>query len=247
MRILVVETSWSSVALSHALTQNKRPVTRCECVDEAMAYAQMGQQDVIVADAALGADDRRALLLAAPHTPVCLLMRGHDPAQVAAWLHAGAHDVIDNTRTHPDEIIVRVLSVARRALGAAHPRIERGPLHLDVLQRRAFLFDVPLALSPKLYETLEHLALRPGRMVSKEQLLSHIYAQEEEPSQRVFDVYICKLRAALAITDGRVSIETARAKGYRLTLTTCRETVAHLPHRRAAPLPAQRRKSDLAA
>ncbi|MDU8911798.1 response regulator transcription factor [Aestuariicoccus sp. MJ-SS9] len=215
MRITIAETNWTTITLSHRLIQTGQPVTRCESAEEAEEYARMGQQDVIVADAGLNAETRAGLYAAAGATPVCLLSADGDAARTAALLGEGAADVIDASA--PDELITaKLLSVARRALGAAQPRIERGPLSVDVMRRRAYLNDHPMALPPKLYETLEHLALRPDSVVSKAQLLSHVYAQEDEPSERVFDVYICKLRSALATADGGVGIVTARTRGYLL-------------------------------
>lgn len=244
MRILIVETSWAAIGLSHRLCADKMPVTRCETLDEAEEYASMGQQDVFVVDASVPLSVLRRIREAAGDTPLCLLMHNYVPAEAAELLQAGADDVIDARAPH-ELLTTRILSVARRALGAAHPRIECGPLHFDLLRRRAYLFDCPMTLSPKLYETLEHLTLRRDRMVSKDQLLSHIYAQQDEPSQRVFDVYICKLRSLLAATDGRVEIVTSRAKGYRLTLSGCREASVAAPMRHMQD--AMRRKSDMAA
>lgn len=215
MRILIVETGWNLVALAHGLMARRIPLTRAESLEDALEHARMGQQDLIVADAGLA--EWGDLASVAGGTPVALVADRYRPDEAARLLQAGAADVLD-ARTEQEVMVTRLLTVARRVLGEAQPEVRRGPLRLDILRRRAFLHDAPLALSPKLYETLEHLALRPGRVVSKDQLLSQVYGNEAEPSPRVFDVYVCNLRQLLAPAGGAVAIVTARAEGYRFEL-----------------------------
>ena len=117
-------------------------------------------------------------------------------------------------------------ALARRTHGLSQPFLHNGPLRIDPERHKAYLQDCPLKLSPKVYELLEYMALRPRRLVSRAALLGHIYGLEDEPDPRVFDVYVCNLRACLAASDGAVDIETARGVGYRFLAPCLDDAVA---------------------
>lgn len=217
MRFLIHESSWTSVSLSHALSRDGTLVTRCDAPETLRLFLHMGQHDLMVIDAAdLGRDlALDALARTHPDLPICLLAAAPSPAQIARWLTAGAATVIDRACPLP-EICARLGAVARRARGQCSPLAELGPLTIDLAQRRATLFGQPLTLAPKLLELLEFLVLRPNRIVSREALMSHLYGLENEPTDRIFSVYFCQLRAALAPARDSLRIETMRGEGYRL-------------------------------
>lgn len=220
MRYLIGETNWKMVTLSKAVADSGVLRTRCDDGEELADFHGMGQHDLLVLEAAqLG----RAVSLAdlraqRPGIPICVVASNPPPERIAQWLMAGADAVIEDTAPLP-EALAQLSAVARRAHGVAQPVIERGPLLLDLEQRRAHLGDVTLSLSPKLYEILEFLVLRPGRLAAREALLSHVYGFEDEPAPRVFDVYMCNLRAHLQSVGHALKIETVRGSGYRLEVT----------------------------
>jgi DNA-binding response OmpR family regulator len=110
----------------------------------------------------------------------------------------------------------RLQALARRRHGLAHSQLTYGPLTIDIDQRSVAIHGEALKLTPKLYELIEFLALRPRQLVTRNALLGHVYGLNDEPNTRVFDVYMCNLRAFLKATDGEVSIETVRGAGFRL-------------------------------
>lgn len=219
MRYLIAETSWKMVSLAKAVADRGTLVTRCEAGEEIEDFHKIGVHDVVVFDAVqlLRHTSLTRLRELHPDTPIVLLARKPDPEQIAAWLTAGADTVIDEAAALP-EVIARMDAVARRAQGVSCTRLDCGPLAFDLESRRVHLGDVTLSLSPKLYEILEYLALRPGRLASREALLSHVYGFENEPAPRVFDVYMCNLRSHLAGIANAIRIETVRGAGYRLEL-----------------------------
>ncbi|MBY6002525.1 winged helix-turn-helix domain-containing protein [Salipiger bermudensis] len=224
MRYLIGETNWKMVSLSKAVAESGLLLTRCEAGEELADFHSMGQHDLLVLDAALlGRDvslaDLRALR---PDIPICLVAASPAPERIASWLMAGADVVMEDSTPLP-EMLARLAAVARRAHGIAHPLVERGPLLLDLERRRAHLGDVTLSLSPKLYEILEFLALRPGRLAAREALLGHVYGFENEPAPRVFDVYMCNLRSHLGSVGAALKIETVRGSGYRLEVSERRK------------------------
>lgn len=219
MRYLIAETSWKMVSLAKAVSDRGTLVTRCEAGEEIEDFHKIGEHDLVVFDAIQLLRQTSLLRLRElhPDTPIVLIARKAGPEQIAAWLTAGADSVIDESAPMP-EMIARIEAVARRAQGVAQPHLACGPLTFDLETRRVHLADVTLSLSPKLYEILEYLALRPGRLASREALLSHVYGFENEPAPRVFDVYMCNLRSHLSTIADAVRIETVRGAGYRLEL-----------------------------
>ncbi|MBN9887005.1 response regulator transcription factor [Salipiger abyssi] len=229
MRYLIAETSWKLVSLSKAVADSGTLRTRCESGEEIEDYHSTGAQDLTVIDAGLlqrhSALSRLRELQ--PATPICIVARKPRPEQIAAWLTSGADMVIDEATPLP-EMVARLASVARRAHGIAQPLLECGPLSLDLEARRVHMGTVTLSLSPKLYEILEFLALRSGRLASREALLNHVYGFENEPAPRVFDVYMCNLRTHLNGVAEALRIDTVRGSGYRLEVTERRKALRAL-------------------
>lgn len=222
MRYLVAETNWKLIGLSRALAEAGTLVTRCDNGEDLDAFHSMGTHDLAVLDARLlGRDTSLARLRDAhPNVPLCVIARKPDPAQIAAWINAGADTVLAEEMPLP-EMTARLHAVARRAHGVASKQLECGPLRLDLETRRVHAGEITLSLSPKLYEILEFLTLRSGRLASRDQLLGHVYGFENEPAPRVFDVYMCNLRSHLAHVAEDLSIETVRGAGYRMRAAGC--------------------------
>ncbi len=208
------------MSLAVALANNGTLLTRTDRPEDIQHFLECGAHDLIVLDA--GALDKQirlsSLAVMARRTPICVVARKATSGQVAKWLDAGAAMVIDAS-TDPEEIVARLHAVARRAKGVSQGEIHYGPLRIRLQERRAQIGGATLSLSPKLYEILEYLALRPGTLVTRDALLSHIYGLEDEPAPRVFDVYMCNLRAHLGLAEGAVAIETVRGSGYRFALS----------------------------
>jgi DNA-binding response OmpR family regulator len=220
MRYLIAETDWTLMSLAAEIAGTGTLLTRSDRIEDLPQFLRLGEADVVI----LGADQigaeglsLAALRRAAGTRPLALVAPAPGPAQVADWLGGGADLVIDSARPAA-EALARLAAVARRSHGLPQPVIDYGALRLDLRRRQAYLRDCPMKLSPKLYEVLEYLALRPGRLVTRGALLSHLYGLQDEPDPRIFDVYICNLRACLAAIAEAVDIETARGAGFRLAV-----------------------------
>ncbi|WP_226626638.1 winged helix family transcriptional regulator [Alloyangia pacifica] len=220
MRYLIAETTWKMIGLGHALSQTGTLLTRCEAAEDIEEFHRIGAHDLLVIEAAVLRSQTTLTRLRElnPEVPIALISRPVDGAQIAAWLMAGADTVLPSEAS-PEEILARLGAVARRAHGVSGPISDCGPLRLDLEKRRVHFGATTLSLSPKLYEILEFLALRPSRLATRETLMNHIYGFENEPAPRVFDVYMCNLRAHLAPVEAALSIETVRGEGYRLRVT----------------------------
>ncbi|ANT59894.1 MULTISPECIES: response regulator transcription factor [Roseobacteraceae] len=220
MRYLIAETTWKMMSLSHALAQTGTLLTSCEAAEDIEEFHRIGAHDLLLIDAGVLRQQTTLTRLRElnPEVPIALIARGADGAQIATWLMGGADTVLAED-TPADEIIARLGAVARRAHGISVPVSDCGPLRIDLEKRRVHMGAAVLSLSPKLYEILEFLALRPGRLATREKLMSHVYGFENEPAPRVFDVYMCNLRAHLASLEGALTIDTVRGEGYRLRVT----------------------------
>jgi two-component system OmpR family response regulator len=112
------------------------------------------------------------------------------------------------------ELEARVRALVRRAMGATSPRIRVGSLTYDQVGRTAFIEEQPLELSAREVGLLEILLQRTGRLVSKEQIVSHLCEWGEEVSHNAVEVYMHRLRRKLE--GGGVRIATVRGLGYCL-------------------------------
>ncbi|PYG28565.1 winged helix-turn-helix transcriptional regulator [Pelagimonas varians] len=220
MRYLIAETSWDMMSLAQDLLDVGTLVSRTDNPEDLPDYLKSGLADLLLFDADhlnRNGVTLRGLRLAAKQTPIVLLSSNAAPEHKASWLADGADAVIDPCSS-ATEIQGYLLAIARRALGFSASQLSYGSLSVCLARRGARISDCPIKLSPKIYEMLEYLALRPGRLITRSDLLTHIYGFGNEPETRIFDVYACNLRSCLKATNGAVELETVRGAGFRLSL-----------------------------
>ena len=220
MRYLIAETSWNMISLAQNLATSGTLLSRAECVEDIPQYLQFGQSDLVIIEAdqlESGKLSLNQLRNLRDEISIAIIAPNPSRAELVKWLDAGADTVI-NTDAPFAESQARLQAVVRRVHHLGVPEASHGPLRLDLKARRAYLSGCPLKLSPKIYELLEYIALRPGRLVSRDELLTHVYGLEDEPDGRVFDVYVCNLRACLKPVKDQIEIETVRGSGFRLKL-----------------------------
>lgn len=110
------------------------------------------------------------------------------------------------------ELLARVRALLRRDTAGTSAVLSVGPLRVDVARHRATLGAAPLPLTPKEFGVLEYLITRPGRVVSSEELLEHVWDANADPFTQTVRVTVGTLRRKLG--DGW--IETVVGRGYRL-------------------------------
>lgn len=143
-----------------------------------------------------------------------LILSGHeDPREKVQGLDLGADDYLAKPFSL-DELLARVRALLRRGSGGTRLQILQGKLQFDTVTRTLMLAGIPLSLPQPELGVLEVLLHRAGRVVSKEQLIEHLYNYDHNVSQNAIEVYVHRLRKK--IESGGVTIRTAYGQGYVL-------------------------------
>ena len=148
-------------------------------------------------------------------TPVLILTARSEPVSIVSLLNAGADDYL----TKPfdlGELIARVKALVRRGKGVAHPTLRVGELEMNTLEQTVRRGGRTIELSPTEYRILEYLMHRPRVVVSKKEMLEHLYDYNWEHHSNVIEAHLSNLRKKLDGTEKVPCIETLRGRGYRL-------------------------------
>jgi DNA-binding response OmpR family regulator len=157
----------------------------------------------------------RRLREAGDWTPVLFVTARDDEVDRVLGLELGADDYVTKPFS-PRELVARVRAVLRRGrptLPADADRLAAGGLELDLAGRRARAGGRPVELTTTEFDLLAHLLRRPGRVVPREELLSHVWGYPVGTPTRTVDVHVAQVRAKLGDT---VRLRTVRGVGYAL-------------------------------
>jgi two-component system response regulator PhoP len=187
--------------------------------EEGLFMAQSSSYDLLVLDLMLpklsGLQVLRKFRDVGKRTPVLILTARDEKDIVVKLLNAGADDYL----TKPfdlGEFVARCKALIRRGLGEHSSVIQIGPLILNSATRRVQVGDSPVVLTAMEYRVLEYLAHRQGALVSKTELLEHLYDYNWEKFGNVIEVYISGLRRKIDGIAGEKLIHTVRGLGYAL-------------------------------
>jgi DNA-binding response OmpR family regulator len=189
--------------------------------EAALALIEAESFDVIVLDLMLpgisGQDVCRRLRAKKNLTPVLMLTALGDVEDRVSGLRMGADDYLVKPFDF-DELLARIEALARRAStfegaeGASHLLIA-GALRFDTRTLDVRCGDRSIALTPKERDILKLLLSNPGRIFSRERILSTVWRVHEDPLTNVVDVYVGRLRKKLGACGE--PLETVRGAGYR--------------------------------
>jgi len=188
--------------------------------EEGLAMAMEGSHDVIVLDILLpgmdGVEVCRTLRASRVDTPVLLLTALDDVQDRVRGLDAGADDYLAKPFAF-QELLARLRALGRRRVQAREPeRFQTADLVLDLNRRRAERAGRVIELSPKEFALLEFLMRNEGRVVSRTQILDHVWGYDYSPDSNLVDVYVTYVRRKVDRSHDRKLIRTVRGVGYAL-------------------------------
>lgn len=216
MRLLIVEDEKRlAISLARGLTAEGFAVDVVHDGLEGLHRASDGAYDLVVLDIMLpGMNGYRvcAALRAAGHeVPILMLTAKDGEYDEAEGLDTGADDYLTKPFSYV-VLVARVRALLRRRAGSASPVVTVGSLRMDTAARRVHLGDGEITLTAKEFAVLEQLALRAGQVVSKADVLEHVWDFAYDGDPNIVEVYVSALRRKL----GAASIRTVRGAGYRL-------------------------------
>jgi len=228
MRVLLIEDdSTTARSVSLILKSEGFNVYTTDLGEEGIDLSKVYDYDIILLDLNLpdmsGFEVLRSLRAAKVQTPT-LILSGHAGVEdKIKGFGFGADDYMTKP-FHKDELVARIHAIVRRSRGHAQSVIEIDDLVVNLDTRTTTINGTPVHLTPKEYQMLELLSLRKGMTMSKEMFLNHLYGGMDEPSQKIIDVFMCKLRKKLAnASGGKDYIETVWGRGYVLRQPTDEE------------------------
>jgi two-component system OmpR family response regulator len=216
MRVLLVEDDPDlSRQLKQALADAGYAVDYAPDGEEAQFLGETEPYDAVVLDLGLPKTDGVTVLerwrkggMAAP--VLILTARGAWSEKVAGF-DAGADDYLTKP-FHTEELLARLRALMRRAAGHAQAALECGALRLDPRAARATINGEPLRLTSLEYRLLHYLMMHQGRVISRTELVEHLYDQDFDRDSNTIEVFVGRLRKKI----GSDRIETVRGLGYRL-------------------------------
>jgi two-component system cell cycle response regulator CtrA len=221
MRVLLIEDDNSTIkSVALALKSEKIICNIAQTGNDGVDLGKVYDYDVILLDLVLPDIDGYKVIerLKAEKikTPILILSGLSEASQKIKALDMGADDYL-NKPFDKDELIARIKAIVRRSKGHCESRSRFGNFTINFDTRIIDANGILVHLTNKEYAILELLAMRKGRVVTKEMFLNHLYTGKDDPSNKIIDVFVCKLRGKLKQASGGVSyIETVQGYGYML-------------------------------
>ncbi len=213
MRLLLIEDDPAlQRSLAAALREEGYAVDTASDGEDGLYKALENTYDALVLDVMLPKLDGWQVLSRlrpALRTPVLMLTARDTVPDRIKGLDHGADDYL----TKPfdlDELLARLRALIRRSAGRVHSTVEIGPLAVDTAARVATLDGEPVSLTAREYSLLEYLALHRGQVVSRAELYTHLFDEDEDSISNLLDVHVSNLRKKLGVD----LIVTRRGQGY---------------------------------
>jgi two-component system OmpR family response regulator len=148
-------------------------------------------------------------------TPILMLTAKDGEWDEVEALDTGADDYLTKPFSHA-VLVARLRALLRRGVRERPAVLAAGDLRLDPATRRAWRGDAEVELTPRELALLEFLLRRRGEVVSKRDVLDHVWDHEFEGDPNIVEVYVRRLRNKLDRPYDRDAIRTVRGAGYRL-------------------------------
>ena len=220
MRVLVVEDDRAlGAVLVRGLAEEGYAVDLVATALDTEHAVDTVPYDVVVLDLGLpdgdGTDVCRRMRSAGNMTPVLMLTARDEIGDTVRGLDAGADDYLPKPFHFP-ELTARVRALLRRPPMAIGTVIEVGDVRLDTAAHAATRAGIRIALTAREFALLDYLARHEGAVVSRSDLIDHVWDGDYDGLSNVVDVHVANLRRKLAIPTTIDPIETVRGVGYRM-------------------------------
>jgi DNA-binding response OmpR family regulator len=220
MRVLVVEDERRlATSLRTGLEAEGFAVDVAPDGGQALWFARENEYDAILLDIMLpvlnGYKVCEKLRTEQNWTPILMLTAKDGEWDQVEALDTGADDYVTKPFSF-DVLLARLRSLLRRGRHERPTSLTAGDLVLDPASRRVTRGDAVLRLTAREMSLLEFLLRRKGEVVTKQQILAHVWDFSFEGDPNIVEVYVARLRRKIDRPFGRDSIETVRGAGYRL-------------------------------
>ena len=214
MRLLVVEDDKDlNRQIVTALEQASYAVDRAFDGDEGQFLGDTEPYDAIVLDIGLPKKDGISVLEAwrrgARMTPVLILTARDRWSEKVQGFDAGADDYLAKP-FHMEELLARIRALLRRSTGHATNELSCGLVRLDTKAGRVLVDGAPIKLTSHEYRLLAYLMHHTGRIISRSEIIEHLYDQDFDRDSNTVEVFVGRLRKKLGVD----LIQTIRGLGY---------------------------------
>ncbi|HSX00181.1 MAG TPA: response regulator transcription factor [Patescibacteria group bacterium] len=217
MRILVVEDEEKiAKSLEKGLTAEGYIIDVAADGDTAETLVDANDYDLVLLDWMIpGQHDGPALVQAwrgdGMQVPILMLTARTTIGDRVQGLDAGADDYLPKPFSF-DELLARVRALLRRPQAHNGNMFTSGSLTLDIVGKEAAVGDAQVHLTAKEFQLLEYLLRHKGEVVSKDQLLDHVWADEARVQHNTVETFVANLRKKI----GESIIQTVRGHGYKV-------------------------------
>ena len=216
MRLLVVEDDRDlNRQLVKAFEQAGYAVDEAFDGEEGEFLGETEPYDAVVLDIGLPGKDGVAVLeawrKAGRKMPVLVLTARDRWSEKVQAFDAGADDYVTKP-FHLEEVLARLRALVRRASGHASSDLVCGPVRIDTRTSRVSVNDVTIKLTSLEYRLISYLMHHSGRVVSRTELVEHLYDQDFDRDSNTIEVFVGRLRKKLGVD----AIRTIRGLGYVL-------------------------------
>lgn len=222
MKVLVVEDEHKIAnSIKKGLEQEKYTVDVCFSGDDGYNLASTEKYDVIILDLMLpgmdGLEITKKLRETKIHTPILILTAKSQTEDKIVGLNLGADDYLTKPFSF-EELLARVRALARRPQAEIGDTLEFADLKLNTLNYQVVRNEKEITLSAKEYALLEYLLRHPNQVLTKDQIINHVWDYDADVLPNTVEVYIGYLRNKIdKFFKGKPSlIQTVRGFGYKL-------------------------------
>ena len=219
MRVLIVEDDHRlATSLRQGLEEAGFAADTVYDGEEAVAAALTTDYDVILLDVMLpkldGIEVSRQLRSHRMHAPILMLTARDSLEDKVLGLERGADDYLVKPFALR-EVVARIKALTRRHLADRTSVLAAGPISLDTIAHQLAVLDKQVPLTAKEYAILEYFMLNQNRLITRQQVIEHVWNFDFEGGRNLIEVYIGRLRKKIVEAGATDPFATLRGAGYR--------------------------------